>query len=140
VAVLDEAGQEDRKRRAPPGSTLLVTVEAGLAWRFRLAGMGSMIVGRSGFPRPSGRGMVHADVDAAQLLAGAGAGAGGGGGGGGGASDVRTQRALAVTVRDRLGELFPDEQFAGAFGVRGRPGWSPGRLALITVLQMAENL
>jgi hypothetical protein len=24
--------------------------------------------------------------------------------------------------------------------VRGRPGWSPGRLALITVLQMAENL
>jgi transposase len=27
-----------------------------------------------------------------------------------------------------------------AFGVRGRPGWSPGRLALITVLQMVENL
>jgi Transposase domain (DUF772)/Transposase DDE domain len=24
--------------------------------------------------------------------------------------------------------------------VRGRPGWSPGRLALVTVLQMAENL
>ncbi|WP_343947321.1 transposase, partial [Pseudonocardia zijingensis] len=24
--------------------------------------------------------------------------------------------------------------------MRGRPGWSPGRLALVTVLQMAENL
>jgi len=47
---------------------------------------------------------------------------------------------LPVTVRDRLGELFPDAEFALAFGVRGRPGWSPGRLALVTVLQMAENL
>jgi transposase len=47
---------------------------------------------------------------------------------------------LPVVVRDRLGELFADEEFGGAFGVRGRPGWSPGRLALITVLQMAENL
>lgn len=33
---------------------------------------------------------------------------------------------LAVAVRDRLGELFADEQFAAAFGVRGKPGWSPG--------------
>src|SRR5215218_6778791 len=47
---------------------------------------------------------------------------------------------LPVTVRDRLGELFPDAEFAPGFGVRGRPGWSPGRLALVTVLQMAENL
>jgi hypothetical protein len=47
---------------------------------------------------------------------------------------------LPVTVRDRLGELFPDAEFVPAFGVRGRPGWSPGRLALVTVLQMAENL
>src|SRR3954468_19021402 len=47
---------------------------------------------------------------------------------------------LPVTIRDRLGELFPDGQFAAAFGARGRPGWSPGRLALVTVLQMAENL
>src|SRR3954466_3772721 len=50
------------------------------------------------------------------------------------------QPPLPVTIRDRLGELFPDGQFAAAFGVRGRPGWSPGRLALVTVLQMAENL
>jgi transposase len=47
---------------------------------------------------------------------------------------------LPVAVRDQLGELFADVQFAGAFGVRGKPGWPPGRLALITVLQMAENL
>ena len=52
----------------------------------------------------------------------------------------RRQPPLPVTIRDRLGELFPDGQFAAAFGARGRPGWSPGRLALVTVLQMAENL
>lgn len=47
---------------------------------------------------------------------------------------------LPVAVRDRLGELFPDEQFAEAFGPTGPAGWSPGRLALVTVFQMAENL
>lgn len=52
----------------------------------------------------------------------------------------RREAPLPVTVRDRLGELFPDAEFAPGFGVRGRPGWSPGRLALVTVLQMAENL
>lgn len=52
----------------------------------------------------------------------------------------RREAPLPVTVRDRLGELFPDAEFAPAFGVRGRPGWSPGRLALVTVFQMAENL
>ena len=45
-----------------------------------------------------------------------------------------------MVVRDQLGELFADEQFGVAFGVRGRPGWSPGRLALITVFQLVENL
>jgi hypothetical protein len=47
---------------------------------------------------------------------------------------------LAVQVRDMLGEVFPDEGFVSAFGVRGRPGHSPGRLALVSVLQMAERL
>jgi transposase len=47
---------------------------------------------------------------------------------------------LAMRVRDELGPLFADEQFAAAFGVRGRPGWSPGQLALISVLQFVENL
>jgi transposase len=47
---------------------------------------------------------------------------------------------LPVVIRDQLGELFADEQFSVAFGDRGRPGWAPGRLALVTVLQMVENL
>jgi transposase len=49
-------------------------------------------------------------------------------------------RPLAVLIRDRLGQWLEDEQFAAAFGIRGRPGWSPSRLALVTVLQRAENL
>ncbi len=53
---------------------------------------------------------------------------------------ARREAPLGVQVRDRLGELFPDAEFALAFGERGRPGWSPGRLALVTVLQMAEGL
>jgi len=56
------------------------------------------------------------------------------------ASYRRREPPLPVVVRDRLGELFAAVEFAAAFGVRGRPGWSPGRLALVTVLQMAENL
>src|SRR5512135_956433 len=49
-------------------------------------------------------------------------------------------RPLAVQVRDRLGEWLRDEEFAAAFGIRGRPGWSPSRLALVTILQRAEKL
>ena len=52
----------------------------------------------------------------------------------------RRPRPLAVQVRDRLGQWLQDEEFAAAFGIRGRPGWSPSRLALVTVLQRAENL
>src|ERR1019366_6408720 len=47
---------------------------------------------------------------------------------------------LAVTMRDRLGEWMTDGLFASAFGTRGRPGEPPARLALVTVLQMTENL
>lgn len=47
---------------------------------------------------------------------------------------------LAMRIRDGLGPLFSDEDFKAAFGVRGRPGISPGRLALVNVLQFAENL
>ena len=45
-----------------------------------------------------------------------------------------------MLIRDQLGEWLEDERFAAAFGIRGRPGWSPSRLALVTVLQRAENL
>lgn len=59
---------------------------------------------------------------------------------------VRVARAafpagcLAMRVRDGLGVLFADEEFVSAFGVRGRPGWSPGQLALVLVLQFVEGL
>ncbi len=52
----------------------------------------------------------------------------------------KTGRPLAVGIGDRLGRWLADEAFAAAFGVRGRPGWSPSRLALVTVLQRAEKL
>src|SRR5579862_5034742 len=52
----------------------------------------------------------------------------------------RTDRPLAAEIRDRLGQWLADEDFAAAFGDRGRPGWSPSRLALVTVLQRAEKL
>src|SRR6202158_4971047 len=52
----------------------------------------------------------------------------------------RRPRPLAVQVRDRLGQWLADEEFADAFGARGRPGWAPSRLALVTILQRAENL
>ena len=41
---------------------------------------------------------------------------------------------LAMRVRDALGPLFTDEQFAELFAARGRPAWSPARLALVLVL------
>lgn len=53
---------------------------------------------------------------------------------------ARGPHPLAMRVRDELGELFADVEFAEAFGARGRPGWSPGQLALVAVLQFAENL
>jgi transposase len=59
---------------------------------------------------------------------------------------VRVARAafpkgtLAMRVRDRLGEVFADEPFATAFGVRGAPGLSPAVLSLVSVLQYTENL
>jgi transposase len=57
------------------------------------------------------------------------------------ASMYRGRRApLPVVIRDELGELFADGQFAEAFIAHGSPGWSPGRLALVSVLQMVENL
>jgi transposase len=47
---------------------------------------------------------------------------------------------LAMRARDELGALFTDEQFAELFAARGRPAWSPARLALVLVLQFVEGL
>ncbi|TDT98193.1 transposase [Streptomyces sp. 846.5] len=47
---------------------------------------------------------------------------------------------LAMRVRDELGPLFEDEQFAAAFPARGGPALSPGQLAMVSVLQFTEGL
>ena len=52
----------------------------------------------------------------------------------------KRERPLAVEIRDRLGQWLADEDFAAAFGIRGKPGWPPSRLALVTILQRAEKL
>jgi transposase len=52
----------------------------------------------------------------------------------------RGELPLAMRVRDELGELFADVDFAEAFASQGKPGWSPGRLAMVTALQFAEDL
>lgn len=52
----------------------------------------------------------------------------------------RRERPLPVLVRDKLGAWLADEQFAGVYGTRGKPGWPPSRLALVTVFQEAEDL
>ena len=48
--------------------------------------------------------------------------------------------SLAIRVRDELGDWCRDEEFASAYGVRGKPGISPAQLAVVTVLAFAENL
>jgi transposase len=48
--------------------------------------------------------------------------------------------ALAIRARDQLGSWYEDAAFASCYGVRGAPGISPAQLAMVTVLQYAENL
>src|SRR5215472_11355792 len=43
-------------------------------------------------------------------------------------------------LRDALGPIYGDEQFAQLFPKRGRPAEAPWRLALVTVLQAIEGL
>src|ERR671914_511222 len=45
-----------------------------------------------------------------------------------------------LRLRDALGTVFSDAQFAPLFPSRGQPAEVPWRLALVTVLQFAENL
>lgn len=45
-----------------------------------------------------------------------------------------------MLVRDRLDVLFADGEFADPYPCDGRPGFSPRQLALVSVLQFAENL
>ena len=48
--------------------------------------------------------------------------------------------ATAMRVRDELGTIYEDEDFADLFPARGRPAEAPWRLALVTILQFAEGL
>jgi transposase len=45
-----------------------------------------------------------------------------------------------MRMRDELGVFYQDERFATLFPTRGQPAESPWRLALVLVLQYAENL
>jgi transposase len=47
---------------------------------------------------------------------------------------------LAMHLRDALGPLYQDADFADRFPRRGRAAEAPWRLALVTVLQAVENL
>ena len=50
------------------------------------------------------------------------------------------QGNVYLQMRDVLGSIYTDEQFADLFTVRGRPVVPPWRLALVTVMQFAEGL
>ncbi|MGB3544959.1 IS1182 family transposase [Rubrivirga sp.] len=45
-----------------------------------------------------------------------------------------------VTLRDELGTVFSDDDFAALYPSLGQPAYPPWRLALVTVLQFRENL
>jgi transposase len=47
---------------------------------------------------------------------------------------------LVVHLRDALGTLYSDADFADLFPTRGQPAEAPWRLALVTVLQFVEGL
>ncbi|MBB5295836.1 transposase (plasmid) [Deinococcus metallilatus] len=48
--------------------------------------------------------------------------------------------SLAMQLRDELGTLYTDADFADLYPNLGQPALSPWRLALVTVLQFLENL
>jgi len=48
--------------------------------------------------------------------------------------------SLYMTLRNQLGALYTDEDFADLFPTHGQPAASAWRLALICVLQFVENL
>ena len=48
--------------------------------------------------------------------------------------------SLAIRIRDELGVIYQDEQFAPLFPTRGQSAVAPWRLMLVTLLQFAEDL
>lgn len=45
-----------------------------------------------------------------------------------------------IVLRNQLGSIFVNEDFADLYAIHGQPAWVPWRLALITLLQFKENL
>jgi transposase len=45
-----------------------------------------------------------------------------------------------VVLRDRLGVIYEDKRFEAMFSSTGQPGYAPGLLALVTVVQYMEDL
>ena len=45
-----------------------------------------------------------------------------------------------MKMRDELGTFFTDDQFTDLYPNDGQPAFSPWRLALVCILQFAENL
>ena len=43
-------------------------------------------------------------------------------------------------MRDELGQIYLDEDFADLYENRGQPGWSAWRLAMVCVMQFMEDL
>jgi transposase len=48
--------------------------------------------------------------------------------------------SLCMQMRDVLGSIYTDEDFADLFPKEGQPAQAPWRLALVTVMQFVENL
>lgn len=48
--------------------------------------------------------------------------------------------SVYVQMRDRLGTFFTDDQFADLYPADGQPAYAPWRLALVSIMQFAENL
>jgi transposase len=47
---------------------------------------------------------------------------------------------LYVRMRDELGRLYTDEEFARLFAIRGQPAEAPWRLAMVSIMQCLEGL
>ena len=47
---------------------------------------------------------------------------------------------LLLSLRDKLGPVFDNSRFAHLFPAKGQPAEAPWRLALVTLLQFAEDL
>ena len=45
-----------------------------------------------------------------------------------------------LTLRDQLGTVFADRDFADLYPEQGQPGYPPWRLALVTLMQVREGL